>query len=67
MTSKTSSITTHGAPPIGALLFKCGYTGIGKITAGVPSPTLGCGIGYARFNSPGNWAGKVLTLRLTDS
>ena len=65
MTSKTS-ITKHGAPPIGALLFKCGYTGIGKITAGVPSPTLGCGIDYARFNSPGNWAGKVLTLRLTD-
>ena len=32
----------------------------------MPSPTLGYGIGYARFNSPGNWAGKVLTLRLTD-
>ena len=32
----------------------------------MPSPTLGYGIGYARFNSPGNWAGKVLSLRLTD-
>ena len=39
---------------------------ISKITASVPSPTLRCGIGYAHFNSPGNWAGKVLTLRLTD-
>ena len=39
---------------------------IGKITAGVPSPTLGCGIGYARLKSPGNWAWKVLTLRLSD-
>jgi len=29
-------------------------------------PILGCGIGYARFNTPGNWAEKVLTLRLTN-
>ncbi len=39
---------------------------VGTVTAGVPSPTLGCGIGYARFNTPGDWVGRTLTLRLPD-
>ncbi|MBX2839346.1 MAG: aminomethyltransferase family protein [Gammaproteobacteria bacterium] len=39
---------------------------VGEITAGVPSPTLGCGIGYARFFNPGDWIGKALQLRLSD-
>ena len=39
---------------------------VGYVTAGVPSPTLGCGIGYARFKTPGDWIGRNLTLRLPD-
>ena len=34
--------------------------------AGVESPSLGQGIGYARFNSPDDWAGRVLSFRLPD-
>ena len=39
---------------------------VGHITAGVPSPTLGLGIGYARFTVPGDWVGRRMALRLTD-
>jgi aminomethyltransferase len=41
-----------------------GDTQVGRITAGVPSPTLGLGIGYVRFNAPGDWVGRALSLRL---
>ena len=37
---------------------------VGRITAGVPSPTLELGIGYVRFNAPGDWVGKILPMRL---
>ena len=37
---------------------------VGHITAGVPSPTLGLGIGYVRFNTPGEWVGRNLSMRL---
>ena len=37
---------------------------VGRITAGVPSPTLELGIGYVRFNAPGDWVGKILLMRL---
>ncbi len=43
-----------------------GTDAVGFITAGVPSPTLGCGIGYARFYAPGDWSGRTLTLQLPD-
>jgi len=39
---------------------------VGSITAGVPSPTLGLGIGYARFKTPGEWVGRQMKLRLPD-
>ena len=39
---------------------------IGQITAGVPSPTLGLGIGYIRFLKPGDWIGRSLSVRLPD-
>ena len=39
---------------------------VGQMTAGVDSPTLGCGIGYARFAKPGDWAGRMLQIRLPD-
>ena len=39
---------------------------VGRITAGVPSPTLGLGIGYAVFKAPGDWVGRTLRMRLPD-
>ena len=39
---------------------------VGRITAGVNSPTLNCGIGYVRFNNPGKWIGKKLTIKFSD-
>ncbi len=39
---------------------------VGHITAGVPSPTLGLGIGYARFAEPGDWVCRTMALRLPD-
>ena len=37
---------------------------VGHITAGVHSPTLNTGIGYARFYEPNDWPGKNLDLKL---
>ena len=37
-----------------------------EMTAGADSPALGQGIGYARFKSPGDWAGRALSVRLPD-
>ncbi|MEL6376511.1 MAG: aminomethyltransferase family protein [Pseudomonadota bacterium] len=39
---------------------------VGRITAGVPSPTLGLGIGYVVFQNPDDWVGQKLNLRLPD-
>jgi aminomethyltransferase len=39
---------------------------VGQIRAGVPSPTLGLGIGYAHFYDSGEWCGKNLELRFQD-
>ena len=39
---------------------------VGHITAGIPSPTLGLGVGYVRFKAPGDWIGRSLSMRLPD-
>ena len=39
---------------------------VGQLTAGVESPTLGCGIGYVVFNEPGEWGGRSLSVKLPD-
>jgi aminomethyltransferase len=52
-------------PTSGSLIFD-GKDPVGHITAGVSSPTLGLGIGYARFNTPGEWPGRAMTLQLSD-
>ena len=52
-------------PASGSMIFD-GKTQVGSITAGVPSPTLGLGIGYARFFNPGEWTGRTMTLQLPD-
>lgn len=43
-----------------------GDQAVGHITAGVDSPTLGCGIGFARFHEADEWVGRSLQLRVTD-
>ena len=37
---------------------------VGRMTMGVHSHTLGCGVGYVRFDKPGEWPGRVLRIRL---
>ena len=39
---------------------------VATLTAGVASPTLGCGIAYARFREPGEWSGRELEVRVRD-
>ena len=39
---------------------------VGHITAATWSPTLECGIGYVRFDVPGDWIGKTLTATSED-
>ena len=39
---------------------------VGKITTGAQSPYLECGIGYVRFDHPGDWRGKTLSLLTAD-
>jgi aminomethyltransferase len=43
-----------------------GDTVVGRITAGIPSPTLGLGVGYVHFDAPGDWVGRTLSMRLPD-
>jgi aminomethyltransferase len=39
---------------------------VGQLTAGVYSPTLGCGIGYVVFDHLGEWIDRSLNVRLPD-
>jgi len=50
-------------PSVASIVLE-GDTPVGRMTMGVPSPTLGCGIGYVRFNEPGDWPGRSLRIRL---
>ena len=59
-------LTCQEVTPISGSKIIDGAEVVGRITAGVPSPTLNCGIGYARFLRPGNWVGRNLKLALPD-
>lgn len=52
--------------PLAGSVVLAGTTEVGQITAGIASPTLGLGIGYVRFNAPGDWVGRTLVMRLAD-
>src|SRR6056297_935242 len=54
-----------GTPAAGCAVME-GEINVGRITAGIPSPTLGLGVGYVVFNTPGNWVGRTLTMHLPD-
>ena len=49
-------------PSVGSTVLD-GETPVGRMTTGVQSPTLGCGIGYVRFDEPGDWIGRTLRIR----
>lgn len=59
-------LTCASATPSSGSEILDGEAVVGHITAGVPSPTLGLGIGYARFTRPGDWVGRRMALRLPD-
>lgn len=59
-------LTCVSATPSSGSEILDGEAVVGHITAGVPSPTLGLGIGYARFTGPGDWVGRRMALRLPD-
>lgn len=58
----TCATTTPGAGNI----VRDGSNAVGHIRAGVPSPTLGLGIGYVYFDMAGDWVGRELTLEAAD-
>ena len=53
----------HALPSVASTVLD-GDTPVGRMTMGVHSPTLECGIGYVRFNEPGDWMGRSLRIRL---
>ena len=54
------------ATPVSGSIVLDNDTPVGHITSGIPSPTLECGIGYARFYAHGVWTGRTLQLQLLD-
>ena len=59
-------VTCTGAVPGRGSAVLDGQRSVATLTAGVASPTLGCGIGYARFREPGAWSGRELEVGLPD-
>ena len=59
-------LTCEKNVPVAGSIVMDGKRAIGEITAGVPSPALGLGIGYVRLHRPGDWVGRLVSLRHTD-
>ena len=59
-------VTCRGAVPGRGSAVLDGEARVATLSAGVDSPTLGCGIGYARFREPGAWSGREMKVRLPD-
>lgn len=57
--------SADAAPGYGARIMDNG-TNVGHVTAGARSPYLQSGIGYARFDAAGEWAGRTLTVCAAD-
>ena len=60
-------LTCATETPVGGSVVMDGDDEVGYITAGIPSPTLGVGVGYVRFHAPGDWIGRKLKMRLPDN
>jgi aminomethyltransferase len=59
-------LTCKTAAPISGSSILSSDKEVGRITAGVPSPTLGLGVGYASFHEVGDWIGHEMSLQLPD-
>ena len=63
-------LTCNAAVPGRGSVVLNGNNSVGTLTAGVDSPTLGCGIGYVVFDQPGDWSAdcsdRNLRVRLPD-
>ena len=59
-------VTCKSAVPWRGSAVLDGQRSVATLTAGVASPTLECGIGYARFREPGEWSNRELEVRLPD-
>ena len=59
-------VTCHHAVPGRGSAVLDGERTVATLSAGVDSPTLGCGIAYARFREPGEWSHRALRVRLPD-
>lgn len=59
-------LTCETATPASGSDVLDGNNKVGHVTAGIPSPTLGLGVGYVRFYAPSDWVGRKLTMRLPD-
>ena len=59
-------ITCADAVPGRGSLVLDGDEPVGRMTTGVASPTLDCGIGYVVFDEPADWPGRSLQVRLAD-
>ena len=59
-------ITCETETPASGAVVLDGGVAVGFVTAGIPSPTLGLGVGYVRFDAPGDWVGRSLKMRLPD-
>ncbi len=59
-------LTCDAATPVRGCTVRDGDRSIGKMTVGVPSPTLECGVGFLRLDQPGEWTGRTVTLVAPD-
>ena len=59
-------LTCAGTVPSAGLEVLDGETPVGRMTAGAWTPYLQTGIGFVRFNKPGDWIGKQLSVREHD-
>ncbi len=48
--------------PVAGMGLWQGERRVGRVTTGAWSPQLDCGIGYARFDVPGDWLGAAVTM-----
>jgi len=59
-------VKCHAAAPAMPCEVLDGDQPVGQATAGAWSPFLDCGIGYVRFNEPGEWVGQALSVKIQD-
>ncbi len=63
--SRLLGLTCDVVPDQGAVVSSDGDR-VGYVTNSAWSPTLKCGIGYVRFDTPGDWEGQSLSLTQSD-